>query len=266
MLGTRQRMTTDVQKETELFAVEKLLKFVGLENLKPLKSENPDFILPTNLGNVGIEVTDYHSSEKRREVEEAWKDFQIETVRYAQKHSDLQKLNVLLFFKKVSLPKKGLRQEFIEKTHIQIIKFEKLLGEKREEDFIVSDVDDLISEYLKSIHLSRLDLPLIIGWDWNQNVSSIGVLEEEISKIIEKKGDCEIKVKPCYLLINSGLQISQMTGIVYPARLNEYNRLKTKLLASPFEKVYISHFKGYCCWERSRNSWFEVKEKAVANL
>ena len=254
-------MTTDVQKDSELFAVEKLLKFLGMENFRPIKSENPDFILHTNLGKVGIEVTDYHSSEKRREVEEAWKDLQNETYRYVRKHSDLQKLNVLLFFKNVSLPKKGLWQAFIKKIHVKIVAFENALGEKQEEHFIVSDSGDITSEYLKSIHLSRLDSPLIMGWDWNHNASSIGVLEDKICQIIEKKGDCEIKVKPCYLLINSGLQISQLTGIVYTTRLNEFNRLKPKLLASSFEGVYLSCFNGYCCWDRSRNSWFEVKEK-----
>ena len=259
-------MTTDIQKDSELFAVKELLKFIGMENVIPIKSENPDFILPTNLGKVGIEVTDYHSSEKRRQVEEAWQDFHNETVRYVQKHPGLQKLNVLLFFKKVLLPNNRFWQEFIEKIHVKIAAFEKVLGEKQDEYFIVSDSGDIVSEHLERIHLSRLDLPLIMGWDWNHNASSIGVLEDEICKIIEKKGDCEIKVKPCYLLINGGLQISQMTGIVYPTRLNDFNKLKTKLLASPFVGVYLSCFNGYCCWDRSQNSWVKVKERSVANL
>ena len=103
----------------------------------------------------------------------------------------------------------------------------------------------LLNGYLKEFILKRPDL--YITWDWNHDVSSVGVTEKELMDIITPKVNEVSSYKrehfdELWLVVVSGYRLSQAMGVLSEKRLASYENLNKLLEQSGYDKVYLYQY------------------------
>ncbi len=214
-------------REEEIFYFDYFLQQAGYkpENIVHLTEgkDPPDFIIVLDGKRIGIEVTGFHSQTKgsggfqRRPVEEAWRKFQQDFLMpRVREHSKLNNIYGRLSFKKLNLPPSSKYSDFAR----EIVSFSLdhcNLKEKEKKEYNNFGAEfPIMTGYLRKFRLRNAGG--YRTWEWNYNVASVGIKEEELiattiePKInrLKKPGWADLAEK--WLLVVSGHQLSQHMG------------------------------------------------------
>lgn len=254
------------KKREELFYLNKFLALLDIVPLSIEKRESPDFLVKFRESQIGIEVTGYHSGitdakgRPRREIEEDWTYLQKKIMAEVNQHKELENTSGLIFFKKLKLPNRSEYNNFIG----ELVKFALDIIQKDINETEPDDIFPLLMKYIKKIFVKKAGCN--IAWDWNYNVSSVGLAESELinsvrSKLIANYSDS--KFDELWLLIVSGYRLSQAMGIHLVYELNSYRNLKDMLRASCLNRVFIYQYMFDIIYEWPQ--WVKIKGKNTIN-
>ena len=175
------------KKENERFYLDKFLTLLGKVPDEIKSGESPDFIVILQQKKIGIELTNFHSNSKgeygrpRREIEEAWVALQGTIMGEVEKCNELRETNGLLFFKKLGLPPKSKHREFTD----ELIKLSLEMINSGYKEIKPGANYPILNKYLKKFYLEKVGC--YITWEWNYNVSSVGITEEELINASKSK-------------------------------------------------------------------------------
>jgi len=237
------------KKENERFYLDKFLTLLGKVPDKIISDESPDFIVMLKQKKIGIELINFHSSSKgehgrpRREIEETWAVLQGTIMGEVEKCNELRETNGLLFFKKLDLPPKSKQREFTD----ELIKLSLEMINSGYKEIKPGVTYPILNKYLKKFYLEKVGCYIPITWEWNYNVSSVGITEEELtkaskSKIIKASKYKEKDIDELWLLIISEHRLSQAMGIRLSEKLNTFDQLDNLLRQSAYNKIYLYQF------------------------
>ena len=236
------------QKQNERFYLDKFLALLGKAPNEIQSRESPDFIVILQQKKIGMELTDFHSDLKgenqrpRRAIEETWTLLQRTIMEEVGKYDELKEANGFLLFEKLELPPKSKHREFAKeliKLSLEMLNF----GCKERRP---GNNYPFLNKYLKKFCLEKVGC--YITWEWNYNVSWIGLRETELMDAIKpkigkafgyKKGK---HIDELWLLIISGYRLSQAMGIYLLEKLNTFDQLNNLLSQSGYDKIYIYQY------------------------
>jgi hypothetical protein len=233
------------KKEEERFYLNKFLALMDISPLHIEDGESPDFLVKLKESQIGVEVTKYHSGIKgekgrpRRAIEEDWAYLQKKIMAEVKQHKELENTNGLIFFKRLELPSRSEHTKFIN----ELVQF---ALEMIQNNIIEAEPKanyQLLMNYVKNMFIKNSGC--YITWDWNHNVSSIGLSEAELIDAIKAKlvaNYSESKFDELWLLIYSGDRLSQAMGIHLLYELNNYRSLEEMLRKSCFNKIFIFRY------------------------
>ena len=239
-----QSSQSDEKKEMERCCLNNFFAILDMAPDEISSGESPDFIVNLQQKKIGIELTEFHSGSKRRKGsfrrsgEDAWELVQTTIMEEVNKHNELNETSGLLFFKRMKLPSESERNKFVEELMQLAIKM--IISDCKE--MIPGYEYPLLKEYLKKFHLEKVGC--YITWEWNYNVSSVGVTETELINTITPKIDKISLYKgkdfdDIWLLIISGCRLSQSMGTRLAYQLNTFDQLRDLLKKSGYHRVFI---------------------------
>lgn len=235
------------RKKAERSYLGEFLALLGKVPDKVVCGESPDFVVVFHQKKIGVEETEFHGDPKGkkgsqwRAVEENWRFLQRMIMEKVKKCNELKETSGLLFSERRELPPRREYGRFVDELV-------KLSGEMINSDCkeITPGGDyPLLHKYLKKFHLEKCGC--YSTWKWNQEVSSFGVTERglidaaepKVKKLAKYKGE---GVDEVWLLIVSGLQLSQALGIDLSGKLKTFDRLNSLLTESGFKRVYLYQY------------------------
>ena len=212
--------------------------------------ESPDFIMSYKGKQIGLEITEYHSSTfigfPRRAVESEWEKLQGLIMAEVKKHDELKHTSGILFFKSLKVPSSLEQHLFVE----ELIKISIKMVQLNINEYIPDYCYPLLKKYLENFSLENTRCYIV--WDWNHDAGSVGITEDELLGIIDtkiKKASKYQKVDELWLIIISSYRISQSAGILFPETLNDFRRVESRLKDSSFRKIYIYQYMLNCAFE-----------------
>jgi len=235
------------KKDNERFYLDKFLALLSKVADEIHHEESPDFIVSIATKKIGIEVTDFHSDLKgesgrpRRAVEETWTLLQGMIMEEVDKYNKLKETFGLLSFKKLELPPKSKHKKFTD----ELIKLSLEIIDSDYKVIKPGGKYPLLNKYLEKFCLERVGC--YITWQWNHNVSSIGITETRLINAIKSKIEKVVKYKEkniddLWLLIVSGHMLSQAMGLNLHYKLNTFDQLNNLLKHSGFNKIFIYQY------------------------
>ena len=233
------------KKRIERFYLNKFLALLGKVPDKITCGESPDFICILQQKKIGVEVTEFHfdlkskKGSRRRAIEENWMSLQRMIMEKVEKCDALKDTNGLLFFKKLELPPRRKYGEFTD----EVIKLSREMINSNCKEIRPGNNYPLLSKYLKRFRVEKCRCR--ITWEWNYNVSSVGLTETALMKTVESKIVADYKGKDIdevWLLIVSGYRLSQALGIRLSDKLNTFGRLNNLLSKSGYNKIYLYQY------------------------
>lgn len=255
------------KKRVERFYLDKFLDSAGKVPDKVLCGESPDFVLVFQQKKIGVEETEFHCDSKgkkgsyRRAVEENWVFLQTTIMEKVEKRNELKDTSGLLFFKRRELPPTRQYGRFAD----ELVKLSREMINSGCKRIAPGGGYPLLHKYLKKFHLKKCGC--YITWEWNHNVSSIGLTETalidaaepKIEKLASYRGT---SVEEMWLLIVSGYRLSQAFGIHLSQRLDTFNRLNNLLAKSGFNRVYLYHYLFDAIYEWP--GWVRIGKESLA--
>src|SRR5687768_8071 len=218
-------MTRDRQKDFEREAITSLLQRLNIkEEFEFLKPPEPDFLLYLKHVRVGLEITGYYSSPKRKQFEEAWLVIEKSLYTIDLVERGLPRLSVNLSFLKLLVPTPKETEDFIE----ELISFLKQLrGEITTEHnffYVQNQQYPLLKKYIRRIAVRKIDnfsmwrcTEITMGW--------VGLSEKNILQIIRKKQKLARNYKGLYnklwlmIAAGEGENISSQMGHMFHYQL-----------------------------------------------
>ena len=239
-----QSSQSDEKKEMERCFLNNFFAILDMAPDEISSGESPDFIVKLQQKKIGIELTDFHSGAKRRKGslrrsgEDAWELVQTTIMEEVNKHNELNETSGLLFFKRMKLPSESERKKFAE----ELIKLAINMIKSDCKEISPGYEYPLLKGYLKKFHLEKAGC--YITWEWNYNVSSVGVTETELINTTMQKIDkiSKYKEKDCdeiWLIIISGHRLSQSMGTRLAYQLNTFNNFSDLLRKSGYHRVFV---------------------------
>lgn len=235
------------KKENERFYLDKFLALLGNVGNDIESGESPDFIVILQQKKIGIELTDFHSDLKgesgrpRRAIEETWALLQKTIMEEVDKCNELKGTNGLLFFKKLELPPKSKHGKFA----YELIKLSLEMINSGYKEIKPGENYPMLNKYLKKFRSEKIGC--YITWEWNYNISFMGITEEELINAVQPKMKKAViykekNIDELWLLIISGYRLSQAMGIRLSDKLNTFDQLNILLRQSGYNKVYLYQF------------------------
>ena len=200
----------------------------------------PDVLVRLPDMTLAIEVTEYHSSQKRRQAEEAWRDIVKASRPLREQHPEMDRLSVHLEFRKQQVPETAQIGSFVD----EVIKFclSHLYQVSDEDLYLYAGPDryPLLADFTKRLILYDVGGPI----DWHSNLDSgfVGLTEEELLKAVEKKALAAQRpedINEFWLVVFGGVLISQVVGFISEEDLQEFAKVNSALAASAFDAVYL---------------------------
>jgi hypothetical protein len=259
-------MTQGTKKQCESFYLKKFLSCLGI--LSPCLREGdepPDFILTLDNNQIAIEITDYYSTSNvgqqhpRQAVEQTWQKLRNTICIERKCVPELNDVYVVLHFKELCVPPKNKHVHFA-KELITFVKGHYPVLNNEGSSFSSFEPDcPTMTSYLNKVQINRVNC--YVAWDWNHDVSCVGISESELEKTIATKTKTTPKSSDYaeyWLLVVSGTALSQAMGMPHPENLDDY-RISQDLANGPFDKVYIFQYMydRILLWQRP-NGWQEV--------
>ncbi len=132
----------------------------------------------------------------------------------------------------------------IKKLGVKVILNNKNLREGGEEFNSFGSEFPLMTEYLKELNLENAGCCI---WEWNKNVASVGLKEEELITTVKPKVDGLKRpgwnmTDRRWLLVVSGHQLSQHMGLQLENKLPNFKKLNSLLHKSGFDEIFIYQY------------------------
>lgn len=254
-------MTRPCQKQEERFYLEEFLRCLNLKITQITEgSEPPDWVITDDAGHrIGIEVTTYHNNtptphgHTRREVESAWEELRGKIQKMVSTTPALKSVHGFLFFKELRLPKSGEQDQFVQELRQCVAEHLEQLPVK---------IDDLSNYFCLKTYLRKLGIKEVrcsLSWDFNLRTAWVGVDSKSFISLIRKKvkdvKKCSARqdFDECWLLVVSGMELSQSMGVPMPAAFQELKEVGDILSQSKFRKAYVFQymfdtFHEWPCW------------------
>ena len=122
----------------------------------------------------------------------------------------------------------------------------------------------LLNKYLKEIHLQKVNC--YMTWDYS-SAAYVGISEKELEKCVSKKLKTQRpqQITENWLLIVSGVDMSQQIGLTHYEKFNNFAQLNDSLEKSSFDKVFFFQYmwQRVLCWLHNKQ-WEEVKPAVFA--
>lgn len=223
-------VTTQSKKNGERHIIDRYLNFEGdRQPTAIVAGERPDFIIRFGQLDVGIEVTEYHSSQRQRQVNEAWKSLQ--STAYGRDDFP-DRRNVKLHFSKHSVPPRKHHKKFID----QVFGLTASVPPGRELSLHRDHLPPLIARYVDRIEISPAQCR--IAWGWNFDRAWVGVRNGELEEIIERKAaSFERCCQERWLIIAGGSDLSTLMAL--HTSLEMMPNLGTFLLRSALDRLIL---------------------------
>lgn len=232
------------KKDLERFYLDEFFEVLKSTPEDVQEGEAPDFVIRLKNRRIGVEVTEYHSSDKgekgrpRRVIEEAWAELQQKIMGEVRKHSELKQTIGWLGFSKLGLPSKLEYQQFID----ELIRLSHKMVRSGGEESKPGPEYPMLNKYLRKFCLRKIGC--YISWEWSHTAASIGLSEEELINAIKPKlvnyGDASFD--ELWLLVASGVRLSQTMPVHLSYLLPEFQELGNMLRKSDYDKVYIFQY------------------------
>jgi len=236
------------------------LRVLGVPSAGIEDSETPDFIVDTQDGAVGVEVTEFHAlpaapgKYPRRVIEEHWEELLQASWQYRREHPDLLPLHVSFAFDEMRLPPRREFSAFFDELAASVRPLLPGLGERMVENPRGTRRGfnrPLLTKYLRHFAVSRPGVN--ISWDWSGSVDAVGTTPEDIRRIVAgKAGKSYPSGLPLWLVVHGGINHSNYLEILGgEAELFRSAQLTETLDASPFSKVVLLCEDGPQVWSRA---------------
>lgn len=235
------------KKKIERFYLKEFFKLLGETPENIQDGEAPDFIINLHQLEIGIEITEFHSDLKgekarpRRLVEEAWTSLQKMIMVEVERYNELRNMNGLLSFKNLEIPRNSDHKLFIDELVQLSLEMIKTGCQK-----IAPGINyPLLNKYLKKFYLEKVNC--YITWEWNYNVSFIGLSESELINTVKPKIDraedyLKRHIDELWLIVVSGVRLSQTMPVHLTAKFNSFNKLDRLLLGSNYNNVFVYQY------------------------
>ncbi len=236
------------QQKEERFYLEKFLPLIGISKAGIMIGDDPpDFVVTYDDNKVAIEVTEFHSDFKgekgypRRVIEEAWKELSTAIAVERKNIIKLHNINCTLYFDKFIVPSRKERVAFA-KELVSFVKSVLSRVSKVQVEYEEFHRDNqLLSKYLRKITIKKVGC--YITWGWNHSAGMVGLRESELKAVVEEK---LISIKRSFdeiwLLIVSGVEISQCMGMPSVEELRGFIGANDFLNKTPYSNVFIYQY------------------------
>jgi pyridoxal phosphate enzyme (YggS family) len=230
------------KKQIELFY---LMNFLRLLNIVPdeiIGDEAPDFVLKFRGEKIGVELTGFHKSrngQPRRAIEENWNLLRKSIMESVRSNQLLENTFGEIYFMTLEIPSKREFRLFID----ELIRISLYMINNGINEISTFAEYPLLNRYLSKFQLEKTGI--YIAWDWNHNVTWVGLSEEELIKSIEKKSLANYKaqnIDEVWLIIISGHELSQAMGVHLDYKLNNFNKFNSLLMQSKYNRVFIYQY------------------------
>ena len=261
------RVTNETQKKSEKDAISLLLEALNQpsqkESIQNLDPPEPDVLVCVRNKKIGVEVTRYQKSPKRRGFEVAWEALQRRLHQYFREEKELC-LSICLSFKQFKAPNPNKESE-IAQFIMQLDNFFQSQGDRlgRCESF---DDYPLLSQYLSFIEIVEF---LNSNTEWRCSevtTGGVGMAEHELLGVLKNKKDkpenCQETYDKKWLLIigGDGDNISAQLGRSFSILCPQWSELNSYIQDMPFDSIFIfnTHW-GYplCEWNKEAG-WREI--------
>lgn len=255
------------KKEIERFYLDEFFKVLRTTPDDVQGDESPDFVVKLKGKIIGLEVTEYHSTDKgekgrpRRLIEETWAELQKEIMGEVRKHRELKQTSGWLGFRKLSLPSKIEYRQFIE----ELIKIAHEMVRSNREESKPGPECKMLNKYLRKFYLRKVGF--YISWEWSHSAASIGLSEEELLNSVKPKlvNYRDASFDELWLLVVSGVRLSQTMPVHLSYKLREFQTLESFLKKSEYDNVYIFQYQLGVAYEWPE--WVKIgKEKLIATI
>jgi len=259
-------MSGAAQEQEERFYLDKFLDALGLHaDSIDRGADPPDLVLTESGRAIAVEVKGFHSAatgdagHPRRAVEEEW-DALRETISTARRaHPELDSINCHLSFRGLLVPPRRQHVAFADEL-IRLV--QEKSGQVAAASLECTDLTcyPLLQEYLEGVDLSRPGCYMM--WNWDLNAACVGLSEEELKGVILPKlrSQKPADVAENWLLVVSGLRLSQSMGLPHVEELGDYRCLNKALAQGPLDRVYVFQYAFGRILEWSlKEGWVEVR-------
>ena len=253
------------QEKEERFYLDKFLSLIGINGAEIARGyDPPDFIVSYGDKRIAVEVTEFHSDSKgenghpRRVIEEAWKNLsEIVTVE-RKSFTELNDISCYLWFDKFIIPSKKEHPAFAK----ELVSFVKDMlfqtPEVQIECRAFSSDKRLLSKYLKKLSIKRVGC--YITWSWNYSGGMVGLNESEFKGVVERKlNSIGGTFDEIWLLIVSGVEISQCMGLPHIEELREFSTVNDLLKKGLHSNVFIYQYMFNRILEWTKQNGWNVK-------
>lgn len=235
------------KKEFERYYLKEFFKLLNETPENIQDSESPDFIVNIHQLEIGIEITEFHSDLKgekgrpRRLVEEAWASLQKKIMTEVEKYEELKNMKGLLSFENVEIPRNSGQKSFID----ELIQLSLEMFKTGQQKISPGINYPLLNKYLKKFCLEKVNC--YITWEWNHNASFIGLSERELINTVKPKIDrakdyLKRHVDELWLIVVSGVRLSQAMPVDLIVKLNTFNKLDRLLRGSNYKNVFLYQY------------------------
>lgn len=206
----------------------------------------PDFVVCIDGNRVGIELTMYYreqesnESRPRQAKENAWLKLKKAIAKAKQCYSELNEVHGAIKFKDLVLPPSKEYGQFAD----ELVDFTmNRRGELSFDHKCYKTFDEkypLLNKYVEYLELKQFGCYLL-SWDWKHEPGHVGLQKKELLGIIQAKigKHVQSQVDEHWLLITSGIELSQQMGYLLVGKINKYESVCNLLNGGPFDKVYI---------------------------
>ncbi len=259
-------MSYPTQEQEERIYLDKFLEALGIcPDRIDRGSDPPDLVMTIKGQRVAVEATGFHSAatgevgHPRRSVEQEWDAIRETISERRQAHPELDSVNCRIAFKGLLVPPRRQHMAFADEL-ISLVQDKADQVTDTPVQWAGLDGYPLLTEYLDEVALSRPGC--YTTWDWDRNVASVGLSEEELKKIVLPKLEVQrsADVAENWLLVVSGYRLSQSMGVAHVDAVRDYGCLNTAIARGPFDKVYVFQYMydRILQWDL-RDSWVEVR-------
>lgn len=224
-------MTRQTQKCEERQTLKQYLRFAGIHVLCEQidEGERPDFIVKLPQGKVGIEITRFHITCKRREVEEYWKALREFAWRRANYPQTVQ---ARIYFRRLRMPHRRDFEAFTDELFaLSSLGVDGLIK-------IESSSYPTLAKYVDCVGLASAKVAPC--WTSNIDGAAVGATENELLRLVQRKAaSTERSAATYWLIIAGGSDISQMLAFIDHQWLVVMKKLTLCLEESPFSRLVL---------------------------
>jgi len=235
------------KKRIERHYIEEFFKLLGETPEDIQNTESPDFIINLHKLEIGIEITVFHSDLKnkkawtRRLVEEAWTSLQKKIMTEVERNNELRNMNGLLSFKNLEVPPNSDHNLFVN----EIVQLSLEMIKTGCQKIAPGTNYPLLNKYLKNFCLEKVNC--YITWEWNYNVSFIDLSETELINTVKPKTDrsksyFKRHIDELWLIVISGVRLSQTMPVDLAVKLDSFNKLDRLLWKSKYKNAFIYQY------------------------